>query len=146
MRKVILTAVLISTCGAANTQQPNGTESSNNEPGSAPIERFHQLYNLEDYQRIYAEYDDEYTAEMSLQRHVEQFRSARKSMGRFISATSVKSKSETRHGENVFVVTELARFECGTVPEEFVFKRTDAVGGLLAYKFVPSCETFKSFP
>lgn len=99
------------------------------------IERFHKLYNLRTFQQIYAEYDDEYTAEISPQRQVEMFGLAREQMGRFISATSVQSKSETRHGEQVFVVTELAMFECGPIREEFVFKQGNPAGKLLAYKF-----------
>jgi hypothetical protein len=102
---------------------------------SLAIDRFHELYSRRNFQDIYAEYDDEYAAAVSPQRHVEMLRQARKNMGRFISTTSIQSKSAIRHGEQVFIVTELAAFQYGSVHEEFVFKRGSPIGKLLAYKY-----------
>jgi hypothetical protein len=99
------------------------------------IDRFHQLYNKRDYQLIYAQYDASYTTETSPQRNAELYGRVREGFGRFMWANSVFSKSETRHGQRVFVVTEMAMFECGFVHEEFVFKNTNTVGRLLAYKY-----------
>jgi hypothetical protein len=122
------TAVSTACLGDALASDDFGIDRSMN-----TIERFHELYNRRDYQQIYAEYDDSYSAEMSPQKNSEMFSRVRKEFGRFISATSVLSKSKIRHGEQVFIVTEVATFECGTVNEEFIFKRSNTIGKLLAY-------------
>jgi hypothetical protein len=100
------------------------------------IARFHDLFNREEYEQLYSEYDAEYRGEISLQRHLAMFRSARNSLGRFVSATAFNAAFVTRHGENVLIVTDLATFQGGrTIQEEFTFRAGSPVGHLLAYRF-----------
>jgi hypothetical protein len=130
---LMVVTVLVSTPSIADVL-PGGYPET--DWGRQAIERFHDFYDREQFQRIYAEYDSEYTAAIPPQKHLAMFRRARNDLGRSISATSIQSKSETRHGEQVFIVTELATFECGrTIPEEFIFKPGSPVGKLLAYIF-----------
>lgn len=100
------------------------------------VDRFHNYYKQQQFDRLYAEYDTEYSTEISLQKHIEMFQQAWTNLGGFVSATSAHAVVGTRAGHQVLIVTDLATFEgAATVSEEFDFKLGTTVGKMLAYKY-----------
>ena len=100
------------------------------------VDRFHNSYKQQQFVRLYAEYDAEYSAEISLRKHIEMFHKAWINLGGFVSATSAHAVVGTRAGQQMLIVTESATYEGpSTVWEEFDFKLGTTVGKLLAYKY-----------
>jgi hypothetical protein len=106
----------------------------------AAVDRFHNYYKQQQFDRLYAEYDTEYSTEISLQKNIEMFHKAWTNLGGFVSATSAHAVVGTRAGQQVLIVTDSATFEgAGIVWEEFDFKLGTTVGKLPA-NFVESLD------
>ena len=131
---VIVATGLLSSQPSADTVTHDPTEE--NFSPQAAVDRFHNYYKQQQFDRLYAEFDTEYSAEIFLQKHIEMFHRARTNLGAFASATSAHAVVGTRGGQHVLIVTDLATFErAGTVQEEFDFKFGTTVGKLLAYRY-----------